>query len=224
MKKVIRNKMSMYQMVYDILRDYQPVWEGTPKFVTAFDTFSAKFEALKIHAEKERAYVVGVRATRDENRRITCEKAIRIASALTALGEDHKDLELITLMRISEYQLTSRTQSDTLILLDRIILHAQEHVAELAEYGISSESIDELILRRDDLVVNILSPRKAIVKRKDSVAKIAKLSSEIDVILKNNLDRLVTVLRPSSEDLYNEYFNSRVLISYGNTGNSNPEI
>lgn len=208
----------MYQMVHDIVNEYQPVWGNTPKFVSTFGTFSSKFEALKIHAEKERSYVVGVRQTRDENRKNTAALAIRVSSALTALGGDLKDLELIARMRITENQLNNRTHADTVILLDRIILYAQEHASALVDYGISEQILSDLIVRRDDLVVGIFSPRKAILKRKDSIAMMSKLSREMDEILKNSLDKLVIVLREESEEFHSAYFNSRMVLSYGPSG------
>lgn len=206
----------MYQMVHDITKDYQPVWENTPKFVSTFTTFNSKFEALKIQAEKQRSYIIGVRQSRDDFRLETSIIGIQVASALTALGVDEMNMELIALMNISESQLMRRSHSDTVILLDRILIHANEHANALVEYGISVEKLAEFIRRRDELVVNILAPRKAILKRKDSSVQIAKLSSEIDLLLKNSLDKLVIVLRPDSEDFFNEFFNARMVLSYGN--------
>lgn len=206
----------MYQMVQDIVKDYQPVWESTPKFVSAFGVYTAKLEALKIQAEKQRSYVLGVRQSRDDFRATTAKLGVRIASALFAFAEDERNLELLAMMNISESQLMHRSHSDTVILLDRILIHATLHANELLEYGISAEKLAELITRRDELVVNILAPRKAIIKRKDSSVQIDKLSGEIDQLLKNSLDKLVNVLRPENEGFYNEYFNSRMVMSYGN--------
>jgi hypothetical protein len=100
------------------------------------------------------------------------------------------------------------------------LIHTQEYAVDLVEFGISQILIDKLILSRDELVVKILSPRKAILKRKDTIVQIAKLSSEIDLLLKNSIDKMVYVLRSEDEQFYNEYFNSRMLLSYGN--NSGP--
>jgi hypothetical protein len=77
-----------------------------------------------------------------------------------------------------------------------------------------------MILLRDELVVKILSPRKAILKRKDTIVQIATLSSEIDLLLKNSLDKMVNVLRTDNIQFYNEYFNSRMVLSYGNNSGS----
>lgn len=216
----------MYQMVQDIVREYQPVWEGTPKFVSIFDTYTTKFEALKIQAEKQRSYVIGVMQARDNYREKTAKLAIQVASALTAFAVEQKDLELIALMNISESQLMRRSHSDTVILLDRILIHATLHANELVDYGISAEKFAEMVLRRDELAVNILAPRKAINKRKDSSVQIANLTNDLDVLLKNSLDKLVTVMRAESETFFNEYINARMVVSYGNHGPtpSNPTI
>ncbi len=220
MKKSTKNKMLMYQMVSDIINDYPSAWSGIPKFATTFTTFSAKFESLKVLAEKERAYVVGVKDSRDSLREETAENAIQISSALVALAAETKDIELLSLMRITKVQLLNRSHADTVILLDRILIHAQQYSTELVEYGVTQELLNKMILLRDELVVKILSPRKAILKRKDTIVQIATLSSEIDLLLKNSLDKMVNVLRTDNIQFYNEYFNSRMVLSYGNNSGS----
>ena len=183
-------------------------------------TFSAKFESLKVLAEKERAYIVGVKDSRDSLREETAENAIQISSALVALAAETKDIELLSLMRITKVQLLNRSHADTVILLDRILIHAQQYSTELVEYGVTQELLNKMILLRDELVVKILSPRKAILKRKDTIVQIATLSSEIDLLLKNSLDKMVNVLRTDNIQFYNEYFNSRMVLSYGNNSGS----
>ena len=220
MKKSTKNKMLMYQMVSDIINDYPSAWSGIPKFATTFTTFSAKFESLKVLAEKERAYIVGVKDSRDSLREETAENAIQISSALVALAAETKDIELLSLMRITKVQLLNRSHADTVILLDRILIHAQQYSIELVEYGVTQELLNKMILLRDELVVKILSPRKAILKRKDTIVQIATLSSEIDLLLKNSLDKMVNVLRTDNIQFYNEYFNSRMVLSYGNNSGS----
>ena len=220
MKKSTKNKMLMYQMVSDIINDYPSAWSGIPKFATTFTTFSAKFESLKVLAEKERAYIVGVKDSRDSLREETAENAIQISSALVALAAETKDIELLSLMRITKVQLLNRSHADTVILLDRILIHAQQYSTELVEYGVTQELLNKMILLRDELVVKILSPRKAILKRKDTIVQIATLSSEIDLLLKNSLDKMVNVLRTDNIQFYNEYFNSRMVLSYGNNSGS----
>ncbi len=220
MKKSTKNKMLMYQMVSDIISDYPSAWSGIPKFATTFTTFSAKFESLKVLAEKERAYIVGVKDSRDSLREETAENAIQISSALVALVAETKDIELLSLMRITKVQLLNRSHADTVILLDRILIHAQQYSIELVEYGVTQELLNKMILLRDELVVKILSPRKAILKRKDTIVQIATLSSEIDLLLKNSLDKMVNVLRTDNIQFYNEYFNSRMVLSYGNNSGS----
>lgn len=215
MKRSIKNKMLMYQMVSDIVNDNQAVWSETPKFVTTFAAFSAKFESLKVLAEKERAYLLGVKDNRDAMREETAKKAYQISSALVAYATENSDIELIALMQITKAQLMNRSHADTVILIDRILLHAQENASELIEFGITQQMIDQLQLRRDDLVVNILSPRKAILKRKETIGQISTVHKEMDLLLKNGLDKLVTVLRPENEEFYTSYFNSRMIMSYG---------
>lgn len=207
----------MYRMVIDTLNEYQPIWEGTPKFVELHGEISGIFEQLQVHAEKQRAYTLGVKASRDALRGEVALLATRISSALTALGAEQNDLELIAQMHITESQLKRFSHSDVIILLDRIRIHATQHAEALVEFGITEDEMETFIQKRDELMATIMAPRKAILKRKDSTAKILSLCEQMDQLFKHKLDKLVNVLRPSSESLYIEYTAARMILDYGHS-------
>lgn len=211
----------MYRMVVDILNEYQPVWEGTPKMVSAHGELIAKVELIQFHAEKQRAYTLGVKDSRNQLKRDTAKLGARVAAALTALGAELQDLELIAQVHISESKIYHNSSGETLILLDRILSHATTHAAELAEFGIDETTLNEFIAKRDALMSNIVAPRKAILKRKDSSAQILILSSEIDALLRNKIDKMAMILRPANESFFVEYTNARMILDYGHSANNN---
>lgn len=220
MNKHYRRKMSMYRMVVDILNEYQPVWEGTPKMVSAHGELMAKFELIQLHAEKQRSYTLGVKDARNQLRRSTARLGARIAAALTALGADLQDLELIAQVQISESKIYHNSAGETVILLDRILIRANTYASELVEYGIDEATLNEFIAKRDTLMSNILAPRKAIVKRKDALVKIHLLSFDIDALLRNKIDKMVMILRPTSESFFIEYTSARMILDYGQSANN----
>ena len=225
MKRSLRRKVSMYRMVIDVLNENQTLWEGTPKFSEMHSELTNKMEQLTILMEKQRAYVLGVKNARDQIRIDAIKQANQISAALTALGSDTGNLELIAQTFISESKLKRASHLELQIILDRIRSYTQEYGNELADYGISEEMINRFLLKRDELVVNIMAPRKAIVKRKDSGQRIQTLCDEIDVILRLKTDRLVTILRPLSESFFNKYRSARMILDYGSSaprgGNNN---
>lgn len=207
----------MYRMVIDVLNEYRPVWENTPKFVEAHALFNGKMELLQIQAEKQRSYTLGVKVTRDTFRGDVARLGTRIASALTALGDEQQNLELIAQCRITESQLIRSAHGDTLILLDRILFHADLHSTELESYGIPAALIDQFRTWRDELAVNIMAPRKAVLKRRDATQQILGLCEDMDRLLRNKVDRLVQVLRPGNESFYTEYSAARMILDYGHS-------
>lgn len=211
----------MYRMVMDILNEYQSVWEGTPKMVSAHSELTSKIELIQFHSEKQRSYTLGVRDSRNQLKKETAKLGARIAAALTALGSDLQDLELIAQVQISESKIYHNSAGETLILLDRILIHANVHASALVDYGIDEAALNEFISKRDTLMSNIVAPRKAILKRKDSSAQINVLSSEIDLLLRNKIDKMVMILRPLNESFYMEYTNARMILDYGQGANYN---
>ncbi len=223
MKKNIKKKMSMYRMVIDVLNEYQTVWSDTTKFVEAKNNFVNRFALLEIHAEKERSYNLGVKNNRDALKNDTAELGSRIASALRTLGAELGDLELIAQAHVSYSKLRLASHADMGILLARIHLLMTEHASALVDYGISQGDMDNFTLKRDEIMANLLAPRKAIVKRSESLMQIKTLVAEMDEILKLRLDLLVKVLRPQSESFYTEYKAARVIIDYNRTSGNNPD-
>jgi hypothetical protein len=225
MKRSLRRKVSMYRMVIDVLNENQTLWQGTPKFNEMHSELTNKMEQLAIVMEKQRAYVLGVKNARDMIRIDAIKLANQISAALTALGSDTGNLELIAQTYITESKLKKASHLELQIILDRIRNFTEEYGSDLAAYGITEDVIIEFLLKRDELVVNIMAPRKAILKRKDSGQRIQTLCDEIDVILRLKTDRLVTILRPQSESFFNEYRSARMILDYGHNtprgGNNN---
>jgi len=223
MKKQLSRKLSMYQMVRDTLDDNQTVWAGTPKFVSAVNTFKERHDFLLTLTEQQQVFTLGVRETRDQKRENVANIAFRIGSALRSLAAEQGDLELFSRMKITMSDLTKGSQTKTMSKLDTIRLAAVENAEALVEFGISAELLAEFLLKRDELAVKILAPRKAIIGRKDISAQIDSVSNAIDAILKVHVDNLVTVLRPSNESFFTLYFDARhvpALGSHKSQGNS----
>lgn len=205
----------MYKMVIDNLTENQQVWQSIPQFAQAVTLLNTRYAALKSEAEREEALLIGVKAQRDDEREKTAELALRIAGALMAYGDANNAIELVSRMRISKSQLVSREHNDTLILLDRILLHAEEHATALEDFGIDPAEITECMTRRDALMSSIVAPRKAINKRKGALLNIQQTIKEIDRLLKRQIDKLVLVTKPGNEEFYNSYFNARVILDHG---------
>lgn len=223
MKKNIKKKMSMYRMVIDVLNEYQAVWTDTPKFVEAKNKLENKFALLEIQAEKERSYNLGVKNNRDALKSDIAGLGSRIANALRTLGAETGDLELIAQAHISFSKLNNATHADMGVLLTRIHLLITEHGSALGDYGITQVEMDAFTLKRDEIMANLLAPRKAVVKRSESLMQINALVAEIDEILKYRLDLLVKVLRPQSESLFTEYKAARVVIDYKKASDNNSD-
>lgn len=199
----------MYRLVQHTAAEYHSVWENTPKFADAIQTLNMKMEAINLAAENQRIYTVGITKQRDTYKKETVDLAVKISAALMALAFDHRNMDLLAQMSIGKAKINSVANLKVLTIVDKIISNADLYSAELTEYGITSENIAALHFRRDTLSAEILSPKQAILKRKNQGIILENLINEVDRLFKVRIDTLIKVFQDTNPEFYTAFKNAR---------------
>jgi len=214
MKRSLRERLQMYQLVHDLVENNQSVWEGIPKYALTVEQFSVKFNQLKeMMNEHQLQYSVGIKQMRDQHRTELIANAVTISKGLKSYAFVENDALMADVSKISASSLRSLSQVSLLLTVERILHHAQMLTSELESYGISSDLISGLKEKRDDLALGYLAPRKAIIKRKQMGEMIQDLFKEIDGITKLSLDNLTAILAHSQPEYVKSYTNARKVLS-----------
>lgn len=205
MKTKIVNKLNMYHAVVAVCEAHTSDWETIPAFGENYGLFVAKVTQLEQQAYQHTQSLVGVRASKDQERETAIKKAEVIANALRSLGTVSGDTKLNAILRFPHTTLMQSNATRLIQYLDSIIEAAGNHASELPAYGVSPEKLEEMIQLRDQLALTLGAPRNAIVVRKTLTNELDQLIRELDGFLKNNLDALVQVLKadyPAFSELY----------------------
>ena len=224
--------MAMYKSLKTVLIANQPIWSSLTAFGSAVQSFTQRLDALEQSGYEQNLALVGVSAAKEAKKAIVLEKAFAISSALSAFAVVTNNVELISHMKIAKSKLEVASRSNVLVLVDRIIARATDYVGQLDAYGVDQASIDELLILRAELNVQMNAPRNAIIERKGKTQRIQTLTSEIDAIIRLQLDKLVVVLKNDFPDFYMNYTDARIIIeshhrttdSQGNTGSPPPSL
>lgn len=158
------------------------------------------------------SYTAGVRAQRDQIREETVDLAMQITAAIRAYASDQNNLELMAKMKISKSALTYASHPRLITYLDAVLLEMTPLVNDLADYGVVQTTVDAFIQKRDTLIAKLLSPRIAVIKRKDNAKQLIKLHGEINDLLHLTMDQLIKVIEKDAPSLAEQYFSVRMLI------------
>jgi hypothetical protein len=214
MNKNVKNKLAMYKSVKTILVANQAKWSPLPAFAASVLSFTDRLEALERSGYQQNLALVGVSAVKNAKRAIVVDKAFAMVSALGAYAVVNNNVELINQMKIAKYKLESASKSLILVLVDRIHSRATDLVGQLDSYGVTQASIDELKLLRDELDNQMNAPRNAIIDRKSQTLRIKSLVSEIDAIIKFQIDKLIVVLKEDHPDFFITFTSARMIVDY----------
>jgi hypothetical protein len=219
MKNHNKNKLKMYKAVQHICTLNQAYWIDLPAFVNSFAAFSAQLGQLDQLSEKQSLRLMGVRADLDVQRSATIEKAIAMQGALIAFAKDTENNVLRESLRFSKSQLQGGSYALCIQRIHVISQNAAMYLSNLNDYGITQASVEDLELNLTALEEAFNTPRAAIVDRKQFTASIEELIKEIDRVLRDKLDQLMLVLRPSHPEFYDRYHYARAIIEYKGKGN-----
>jgi len=207
-----REKSKMYLMVQDFLSENQTIWGSVPRFVDAVQLFNTKLEQIRINSEQQSSFTVGVLPQRNKFKSDTLIIAFQVRLALRALAVDLEDMEMYVKMKGSRSSMFKGSNMEILLRIDIILNMTSEHANQLSEYGITTEILEDLQSRRNELTVGIFSPGKAIIKRKDMSSILSNHFKETDKLLKDKIDGLVEIFRISQPEFYNSFQNVRKVV------------
>lgn len=222
MNKKTVSRLAMFRQVQEVVIANSPIWEGVPRFVSIYDTFTEKVAHLEQSIVQQSNRTIGVSSSVKTLRGTVIEKALVISDALMVLARETDNTILRFQARTNRSELTYGTKISVMQKIRTISDLADEFVSELEPYGISIEMILELQTLSDQLNLAFTRTRSAIVSRSEITRDIDRTVSELDNLLSEGLDRLMKRFSASHPGFYGSYHNARSTITYGirHTGGS----
>jgi hypothetical protein len=212
MKKTSKNKLAMYKSVRTVLDQYSSTWNqlgAMPPLVASFEAKVAQFEQLAY------TQAFATQGASDEKRQALSEaiqQAVVMASALKAYAIVSNNPSLLALVRITRSEFRRGGILGTFQRIDLVLEKATEHLNDLGIYGVDQSSIDALQEVRNSLSVYSDKPRNAQIQRRVITLELYALQREIDWMLRDQIDALMSVLRTNAPGFYNAYTSARMIV------------
>lgn len=215
MTKNQENKLTMYEATHSTLQDNASVTATVPAFKPAIQEFGGKLGELKNMALEVKTSFVGKNADKKTTEAILIGSLIKTTSAMQSLAHRTNNQTLAEKAKITESQLRHSRDTDLMIQATGIHTAALEVVDQLKDFGITAANLDELNSQ-------ISAFHQALGKREGGMAQrgaarnaLINLFSRIDTILRQDLDKLVELVKTDHPQFYDAYQKSRIIKHLG---------
>jgi hypothetical protein len=212
MRKALKNKRNMYGQVLDTCLNYQNAWGSVPAFEGIVERLQTKI-ALFDTTNKERLQIdTSETVVKNNNLKALTDEVYTLVKIIRAIGLANDDKTLAaqydvrkTVFRVGGARtITNRFN----LVLDK----AEELIVELEPYGIDTAHVIELKLRTDQLMEEINTPRKRILRKKILTRNLDLIAVEIDQIIRQELDGLVELIGQESPEFFNAFQSARSIV------------
>lgn len=211
MKQSEINKLEMMVATNDYMDAHSPVWNSIPIIGTYKNELTVRVDAIKAAAIDQVAAKVYIGKSIRQNKVNISEKMDAMDDLMEAYAEDTGNAEL--------QQQAANYYSDYLRLpheefelkVQNVVSLLETHVADMADYGLSSQQIDDVKLQFNEFQAQRGKPRSYKIASKVATQTIENLFDESSTYLKK-LDKVMKRFRRSNATFYSGYKAARTVI------------
>ena len=205
-------KLNMYHSTQKHCADHPDVVASVPAFAKTFDSFNANISAIMALSQQEDLATKGITLDKATAKNLLCQLAADIAAPIFAFASATGNNKLKQEVKFTAAGLL-RTKDDVLgPRCQNIKDKGTENVTALKPWGITDTSLEALQTAIDGYLAKTPTPRNSTAEKKTIRNNIKKLFAETDLLLKDQLDKIVVGVQISSPDFYATYKENRIII------------
>ncbi len=215
MNSIQTSTYSMYVRIQRVLGDNKASWSANTKFTANTVVLDENIASIAEEQKMQESDKTGIVQDKETARELLAELAFGVASGLRSFAADANNRELEQSVKFTEAGLGRLAEARLTSTCEMIHDLGMQHVAELAEYGVTSASLDALkaaIAAFKDVQPDA---RLAINTGSQATTNMRKLFSATSDLLKRQLDTKMVLFKKTNEDFYNAYFQARNIIEPG---------
>ena len=215
MTKVEQNKFAMYCAIESILGNFTSDIETKPLLKDIADAFKSDLQEIR---DKDNTYLnvkKGSTADKDSAEEELIEELLAKGGALHVIARKKNDGNLKLLSDVKRSNLKHLRDTELMQRAKLILESFKENQEELKNHGMTDTSLTELENAVNDYEDAVNNRDTKHAEGKASRKDLKALFTETDDILKNELDRLMEMVKDDSEEFYNQYKAARTIKDLG---------
>lgn len=208
----MESKLKMYLAVQKYGDENPITVELAPAFHSAFITFKSKVAEISDTAQQLAELTKGITQNKSEAKKTLCKVAADLAAPILAYASKTENHTLKEQVNFSYTDLYKAKDDELPKFVKNIHKAGSEHLPKLAKYGVTPPVL-VLFETAINTYENIIpDPGNAAVTRKTLRLNLKELFVETDFILKEQMDKFITVLKSSSPGFVSNYKGCRVFL------------
>lgn len=219
----LENKFTMYKAVQSLLdantAKLSPITALTPLIAD----FKDRIVAIQAKDDLANTADAGNTSTKTNDEAALISDAVTIAAALYALGASTNDEHLKELSKVTKSSLKNLRDTQLTTQVTNIKNLADANSAELAGYGITPAMITDLNDKITAFDASLGARELGSNISSTAFQQLEVMFKETDLLLKEQMDKIMGIFRTSDPQFYGEYIQSREIIDLGHRFRGNDE-
>jgi hypothetical protein len=215
MNKQNENKLVMMKALLSFLKLNQAIWQNSAPFAAAVAELEELIAVIEVTRQITDLDQTGLVVEKKSLKAILVDTTFEIASQLVAMASKTGDQILLAKVNFPKSELEGQRDGGLASTSKTILTLGREKMASLVEYDITEDelsALEELIARYE---TSLPTSRVSVSGRKVNNAKIKDLFLNSNVLLKNQIKRIMTRYATSNPDFYAGYLNASKVVDYG---------
>lgn len=206
------NKYNMYQTVQRTLDDQSELWTAIPIFVRIKNQFDALLSGIEEQNAAKQIKTQEFTKNKNQLKEQLVKKAGILSGILVSYASIENNPGLMEKVSTNKSELLQAREALLPDMIQGLINEAQNNLAALADYGYTQDQLTELSTSLDDFRPLIGTPRQAQTKISVAIKSLEELFSQVDEVLKNQMDKLMLRFSESESNFYQTYLKARVIV------------
>ena len=212
MKSTQASKLEMFKAVQTYLDNQTAVWSTIPILTGLKNEFDNLLDDIDSTASDQESARVYMGKNKTTQKRVVAEKTDILNDALEAYAaiEGNAELEQKAAKTFSDLYKLRNLDFDTVV--KETIRLLEQHLTDLAGYGVTAEQITDLKNSFDQFLSLQGKPRQFRIAEKQATTGLEDLFINTTELLNNKIDKLMTRFKRSNTNFYNGYLAARVIV------------
>lgn len=209
------NKNSMYYAVTGICSKHEKIWIVVPAFTKAHSVFNEYFQEIQQVNEIQLTNTTGITKDKQKQEAEMIAKTLLVSSNLFAYASMADNQGLKSRVDCSPSILKRMPDTELKNQCSMVLKAGYEFADALVDFGTSVEDLKALGKEITDYENILAAPREAVATKSTATAKLDELFAQADKVLKEQIDKMMTLFQVKTPDFYREYHNARKIIDLG---------
>ncbi len=213
-----RNKLAMYVAVNHVFGLFKDDLNTIPALAEAMGQFDSIVKLIHEIYQVQQGYSASSSQLKMKEEAEMIQASIQVAAVVYAYAHTQQKPDLEVKVKVSPSSLRGMTDEELLAACRNILQIARGIVAELADYGVSEESLNLLEGDINDFAALVGSPRGEIITRSQATRELKLEFKKADDLLKNSIDKLMLMMELTQPKAYNSYRAARIIVDLKGKG------